>query len=124
MQTNIVRLIALLIAGLCAFAAYTTQDPMFLIPSLFFALMVFLSVRNAGSIESPFVYLAVALVSFFYSFMGLASGAFTWKNHTVTIQQDPQLFWAAFFVTSIFGVGLLIYARSQSHNERGRKGSE
>ena len=117
MQTNIVRLIALLIAGLCAFVAYTTQDLMFLMPSLFFALMVFLSVRNAGAIESPYVYLAVSLVSFFYSFMGLASGTFTWKSHTVTLQQDPQLFWAAFFATSIFGVGLLIYARAQSRKK-------
>jgi len=114
MQTNIVRFIALLFASLFAFASYATQDLQLLMASLFFALMVFLSVRNAGAIESPYVYIAFSLVSFFYSFSGLASGEFTWKNHTFTLQQDPQLFWASFLVTSIFGVGLLVYAYAQS----------
>lgn len=114
MQANFVRLIALLIAGFCAFAAYTTEDLLFLMPSLFFALMVFLSVRNAGAIESPYVYLAVSLISFFYSFSGLASGKFSWKSYTVTLQQDSQIFWAVFFATSIFGAGLLLYAHAQS----------
>jgi len=113
MRTTIVRLLALLFAAFFAYAAYRSQDLVFLVASVFFIVMVFLSVRNAGRIDSPYIYLAVSAGAFFYSLPGLVTGAFTWRGQTISIEQAPQLFWTVFVTTFLLGAGLLVYGLAQ-----------
>ncbi len=113
MRTTIVRILALLFAAFFAYAAYRSQDLVFLVASVFFILMVFLSVRNAGRIDSPYIYLAFSAVAFFYSLPGLIAGEYSWRRKIITIEQDPQLFWTVFVITFLLGAGLLIYGLAQ-----------
>ena len=113
MRTTIVRLVALLFASFFAYAAYRSQDFVFLAGSAFFIIMVFLSVRNAGKIDSPYIYLAFSAGSLFYSLLGLVAGEFTRRGRTITIEQDPQLFWTVFVTAFLFGAGSLVYGLAQ-----------
>ncbi len=81
---------------------------------MFFALMAFLSVRNAGAVDGPYVSLALATVSFFYAFSGLADGQYTHRGHVIaSLPQDPWGFWIIFFAAASFGAGALVYAYTQ-----------
>ena len=113
MKTTIVRLLALLFAGFFAYAAYRSQDFVFLAASVFFIFMFFLSVLNAGKIDSPYIYLAFSAVAFFYSLLGFIAGEFTRRGQTITIEQDPQLFWTVFVTMFLLGAGSLVYGLAQ-----------
>jgi hypothetical protein len=112
---NTVRLISLLLAGFLAFAAYMTPSNSFpfLAGSGFFILMAYLSIRNAGAADSPYIYFAFSAAAFFYSFLGLATGEYSWRRHSVDLQSEPQLFWAIFVVTFLLGIGVLGYGYAQ-----------
>lgn len=113
MKTTIVRLLALLFAAFFAYAAYRSQDFVFLAASVFFIFMVFLSVRNAGRIDSPYIYLAVSATTFSYSLVGLLTGEFMRRGRIITIEQDFQLFWTVFATTFLIGLGSLVYGLAQ-----------
>lgn len=113
MRTTIVRVVALLIAVFSAYAAYRSNDPRLLLGTLFFGVMVFLSVRNAGAADSPYILFAFSCVFFFYSFTGLADGEYNWGRHSVAVAQNPQFFWSIFAATFLFGVVLLAYGYAQ-----------
>ena len=113
-----VRIVSLLLACFLAFISYKAQDPTFLLGSLFFFVMALLSIRNAGAVESPYVFLAISAASLFYSFTGLSSGQYTWHRHTITLQQDPQLFWAAFLGAFLLGIGVLAYVYAKNNKCR------
>lgn len=106
-------MLSLLFAAVFAYAAYRSQDFLFLVPSLFFVVMLLLSIGNAGKIDSPYIYLSVSAAAFFYSLPGPFVGKYIWKGKTITIDQDPDLFWSVFFTSLLVGLGLLLYGLTQ-----------
>ena len=104
------RATSLLLACFFGFVAYKEHDPAFVVASLFLVVMAWLSFRNAGATNGPYVFVAVSAASLFYSFLGLSSGKYSWRNHTVALEHDPELYWVVFIATSLLGFGVLAYA--------------
>jgi hypothetical protein len=112
----LVRLISLLIAAFFVYAAYRSPDaviPM-LMASAFFAFMAYLSFRNSGAVDSPYIFFAIAAVTFFYSLTGVVSGEYSWKRYSFSVQHEPEMFWSIFSVSLLIACGLLVYGYAES----------
>ena len=112
----LVRLISSLIAAFFVYAAYRSPDaalPM-LMGSAFFAFMAYLSFRNSGAVDSPYVYFALSAVAFFYLATGVVSGEYSWKRYSFSVQHEPEMFWSIFSVSLLIACGLLVYGYAES----------
>jgi hypothetical protein len=78
----------------------------------------YLSIRNAGAPESPFLWWAIGTVLLCYSLIGIIDGAYPWKRYTISLERDPILFWAIFAFTIASGVWAVIYGILQKKHAR------
>lgn len=111
-----VRLISLLLAAFFVYVAYRSPEAAFpmLMASAFFSLMAYLSFRNAGAVDSPYIYFAFSAVTFFYFFTGVDSGEYSWKRYSFSLQNEPEMYWLIFSVTLLSACGLLVYGYAES----------
>ena len=117
-----VRIVALLIAAFLFYAAYMspTEAVAFTGGGLFFVLMTFLSFKNSGAVDGPYIYFGFSAVMLFCSFKGLMSGIFGTPSFQIKLQENPLGFWSLFSIYGLLSIGCFIYAltklRKQSHS--------
>lgn len=116
----LVRAIAALLVVFLIYAAFRTpEDPLVpLVAAAFFTSMLYLSLRNAGKIDSPYIFVAGGAVSFAYSLIGVVTGQYTWKRYTVRAEQDPEVYWSILLVTLLFSLGLFSYGYLRLQKKR------
>ena len=106
------KIIALSIALLCFYLAYTEpkDNALLVLGGLFFAFMAYFSFRNKGSVDGPFVYFGLAAVVLFYATTGLYSGEYSSRYIRASLEREPEKFWTCFVILSLVGVGTVLYA--------------
>lgn len=97
------------------FLAY--QSPVnrlhFLAGAVFFGLMGYFSIRNAGNNDSPFVWWAIGLVFLFYSLIGIMDDAYPWRGYTISLEHEPGLYWMICAATLSTGIAIIAYGISR-----------
>jgi hypothetical protein len=112
---NLVRGISILLVILLFFMAYheTEARVPFLLGAGFFGVLTYLSIRNAGTLDSPYVWWALAAVFFCYSLIGVVDGVYPWRRYAISLELDPMSFWAIFVSTIAAGIIAFAYGYSQ-----------
>ena len=115
-----IQVVAILIGAGLLIAAYYAPEKgaVGFLGGSFFLLMAYLSIKNKGAIDSPFLYFALSAVSLFYCFGGLIDGEYARGGLKYPLDQKPTAFWLTFTTTLFFGLGTLIYGLRQFRKGR------
>lgn len=110
-----IQVIAILIGAGLLIAAYHAPEKATVgfLGGSFFLLMAYLSIKNKGAIDGPFLYFAMSAVSLFYCFGGLIDGEYARGGLKFTLDRKPTAFWLMFTTTLFIGLGTLIYGFRQ-----------
>ena len=81
-------------------------------------LMAYLSFKNNGALDGPFLYFALSATSLFYCFVGLMDGEYARGGLKFALDKKPTEFWLTFTTTLFFGLGTLIYGVRQFRKGR------
>lgn len=118
---RVIQVVAILIGAGLLIAAYHSPEQATLglfLGGSFFLLMAFLSIKNKGAIDGPFLYFALSAVSLFYCFGGLVDGEYARGGLKFPLSKEPTAFWLTFTTSLSFGLGTLIYGLRQFKKQR------